>query len=194
MPRFHYAVITAIVFSLPTTAVQATVTTDLDKGLPLTQVINNALEDEQPLEQILADLVNDCEHERSTDTCDLEAPLKECEIIREDERASACNLEADLELCNPVAFEEEFKRFRFSQFAEIKSESCGGDYLQAIGQAALNAGLTEEQLIQAALGNGIDPTAILPPAAAGETAPQPTITPPPFGTNQTGGGSAASAS
>lgn len=53
--------------------------------------------------------------------------------------------------------------------------------LKTIGQTALDSGLTEAQLIEIALSNGIDPTAILPDTAAGN-APQ---------NQNTGGGNTA---
>ena len=177
MHRHLSAAFAACILLLPHTAAQATIQADLDEGLSLTRVIDNALEENLQLEEILAELLTNCRLANQPPACDLEKPLRLCEQIREDERAQACDLEAPLEECNPVALEEEYVKLRFSQTAKYDSQSCAAGFsLQSVGLAATNAGMTTETLTLVAIQNNIDPTDILPPAAAGN--PEPNIPPP----------------
>lgn len=148
---------------LPLYPAQANIQTDLKAGLPLTEVIQNAITEVSSVDKILSKLLVNCKPNAEQITC--KAGTAESII---------------------------------SAAASTFSEDA--DALQAIGQAGIDAGLTEAELTQIALNNGIDPTAILPATAAGNPqgqgqgltiAPGQTgtpVTPAPFGNNAGGGG------
>lgn len=146
---------------LPLYPAQANIQTDLKAGLPLTEVIQNAITEVSSVDKILSKLLVNCK--------------PEAELI-------SCKAGSAESIISAAA----------SSFSEDT------DALQTIGQAGIDAGLTEAQLTQIALNNGIDPTALLPATAAGNPqgqglniAPGQTgnpVTPPPFGNNAGGGG------
>ncbi|BBB25449.1 hypothetical protein [Amphritea japonica] len=148
---------------LPLYPAQANIQTDLKAGLPLTDVIQNAITEVSSVDKILSKLLVNCKPE------------------------------ADIVTCKAGSAESIIS-------AAASSFSDDTEALQTIGQMGLDAGLTEEELTQIALNNGIDPTAILPVTAAGNPqgqgqglniAPGQTgnpVTPPPFGSNAGGGG------
>ncbi|WP_299199310.1 hypothetical protein [uncultured Amphritea sp.] len=156
MRQYIFGVVAGLL--LPLSPAQANIQTDLSSGLPLTEVILNAITEASSVDKILSELLVDCQPDGDFITC---------------KEGSA---EAIIS-------------------AAASSFSDDTDALATIGQAGIDAGLSEEQLTQIAINNGIDPTAILPAAAAGNPQAQAPgqITPAPFG-NNTGGGGGGTAS
>ncbi|GGK77365.1 hypothetical protein [Amphritea balenae] len=140
---------------------QATIQTDLSAGLPLTSIIQNAVSSQTSLETILDQILTNCDSKAIPD------PALDNKFI----------------VCTAGSLESIIS-------AAVVNYSDDTESLQMIGQSGLEEGLSLEQLIQIAINNGIDPAALLPPAAAGAP-PAPAgqnFTPSPFGNNTGGGG------
>ncbi|MBU2964357.1 hypothetical protein Q4508_14080 [Amphritea sp. 2_MG-2023] len=152
---------------LPLYPAQANIQTDLETGLPLTEVIQHAIAEAVSVENIMAQLLIDCKPIPADDS---------------EEETIGCGFGTAESIVSAAA----------SSFSEDP------DALKLIGQAGIDKGLTEDQLIAIALNNGLDPTALLPATAAGpaagpETAGAGTLLPTTLGT-ATGGGGGGSAS
>lgn len=151
---------------LPLSPAQANIQTDLETGMPLTEIIQNAMAEATSVENIMAQLLVDCQPKLADDS---DEPI-------------GCGFGTAESIVSAAA----------SSFSEDP------DALKLIGQAGIDKGLTEDQLVEIALNNGLDPSALLPATAAGpaagpETAGVGTVLPTTFGT-ATGGGGGGTAS